>query len=161
MMNRQEALRAGNSRYYTGLACKNGHVADRYAKSGACSICVQQSIKKSNSVHMTVGEMINRNSKLIYLFAQEENFPLIKMNLDCFVSLKFPEANPDHINPFPFKSVRRESTNTFRIRVRVPLEYEAEMLAIGKVLLVPDTLIVPPTPEENQRLFGKAANPGP
>lgn len=34
------ALAAGELRYSTGKRCKNGHLADRYTLSGACTRCL-------------------------------------------------------------------------------------------------------------------------
>jgi len=36
---RKEALAGGYSRYFTGVACVQGHVADRRAKTGECIAC--------------------------------------------------------------------------------------------------------------------------
>jgi hypothetical protein len=147
-MDRQEALRAGATRYNTGKPCKNGHMADRYSRSGACVNCVQANIKKSNAIHVTVGEMINRNSKLIYIFAKESQFPLIKITLDAFISMRFPGVNPEHINSYPFKSVRKEADDTYRVRVRVPLEDVDAMYVYGKQLLAANGPVAPPPPYE-------------
>ena len=37
--SRKEALSAGHKRYFTGIACLRGHVADRRAKTGECLTC--------------------------------------------------------------------------------------------------------------------------
>ena len=37
---RRLALRAGDSKYKTGIPCKSGHVTYRYTASGACSGCI-------------------------------------------------------------------------------------------------------------------------
>lgn len=38
-MTRAEAIKAGVVRYYTGWACKHGHVAPRRRKGKACIVC--------------------------------------------------------------------------------------------------------------------------
>ena len=86
-MNRLEALMSGNPRYDTDKPCKYGHVAQRYARNGGCVTCVHLSAKKCNNNYLTVGEEINSKTKLIYLFARENDFPAIKMSLDCFLAL--------------------------------------------------------------------------
>lgn len=40
-MTRAEALSKGLVKYWTGNPCKNGHVAQRYVKGGACEHCVR------------------------------------------------------------------------------------------------------------------------
>jgi len=45
IITRQEARQRGLKTYFTGVACKNGHVSSRYVQSGTCSAC----IKASNS----------------------------------------------------------------------------------------------------------------
>lgn len=41
IITRQEARAARLTRYYTGLPCKYGHVAQRFAGSSACVVCVR------------------------------------------------------------------------------------------------------------------------
>lgn len=36
---RKEALAIGGKRYFTGVACKQGHVAERRTKTGECLVC--------------------------------------------------------------------------------------------------------------------------
>lgn len=38
-MERKTAIERGLKRYFTGKACKHGHLADRITVSGACSVC--------------------------------------------------------------------------------------------------------------------------
>jgi hypothetical protein len=42
-MTRQEALAAHHNKYFTGLPCKSGHVAERYTQSGTCEMCIKAS----------------------------------------------------------------------------------------------------------------------
>lgn len=39
ILNRAEAMRLGKKRYFTGRACKFGHVAERFVTTGGCSAC--------------------------------------------------------------------------------------------------------------------------
>jgi hypothetical protein len=51
VVSRSEALATGQPRYFTGLACKNGHVGERYTKSKTCCVCgnaASADIKKRN-----------------------------------------------------------------------------------------------------------------
>lgn len=39
-MTKKEARKKGMHKYYTGVPCKNGHLAMRLANSGACTGCI-------------------------------------------------------------------------------------------------------------------------
>ena len=39
LVTRQEAIEGGLPKYFTGEACKNGHVSERQTISGACLAC--------------------------------------------------------------------------------------------------------------------------
>lgn len=47
IVSRQEALRLGLTRYFTGKPCKNGHVDERLAKSRGCLTCRVQFNKEA------------------------------------------------------------------------------------------------------------------
>jgi hypothetical protein len=38
---RSEAFEDGRNTYFTGRACKNGHVAERYVRNGSCMECIR------------------------------------------------------------------------------------------------------------------------
>lgn len=45
LQSRNEALKAGNKRYFTGKSCKHGHVAERFVCTHNCVACVLQTAK--------------------------------------------------------------------------------------------------------------------
>lgn len=45
-----EAKSIGHNLYFTGVACKHGHVTYRYAKDRACSDCVKAKVKRLSTV---------------------------------------------------------------------------------------------------------------
>jgi hypothetical protein len=45
-MTRSEALAAGLTVYFTGIPCKNGHLADRYVRNWTCVVCHAQKAAK-------------------------------------------------------------------------------------------------------------------
>lgn len=47
MITRAEAIRSGASRYFTGVPCKRGHVAERYVASKTCRICADANAQKT------------------------------------------------------------------------------------------------------------------
>lgn len=40
IISRQEAIRLGRNKYFTGRPCKNGHVAERYVQGCICRDCI-------------------------------------------------------------------------------------------------------------------------
>lgn len=44
-----EARRGGYDRYFTGIACKNGHIDERYTSNGVCVSCNANSISRWRS----------------------------------------------------------------------------------------------------------------
>ena len=49
-MERREAKAAGETQYYTGRACKNGHEAGRYTKTGHCVICARDAAARDRAI---------------------------------------------------------------------------------------------------------------
>src|SRR5262245_31817466 len=73
LISRAEALRIGQRFYYTGVECIHGHVARRYASSGACTQCLGRSAalpRVVTSVIETDGlrtvEIRNRSTRGVY-----------------------------------------------------------------------------------------------
>lgn len=48
-MKRQEAIKAGAPRYFTGKPCLHGHVAERYAANKTCVACANATANVSKS----------------------------------------------------------------------------------------------------------------
>ena len=48
-MNRQEAIALGSPRYFTGMACVHGHVAERYTTNKSCCECANATANKTKS----------------------------------------------------------------------------------------------------------------
>jgi hypothetical protein len=69
---RSEALRNGDTIYFTGKQCKAGHFAGRYASTGNCITCVKNAVRKPQykmiRVHVDdieIVEAINTARRLI------------------------------------------------------------------------------------------------
>ncbi len=45
-VTRQHAIGRGLKRYFTGLACLRGHVAERYVLNGGCVECMRQAAEE-------------------------------------------------------------------------------------------------------------------
>jgi hypothetical protein len=42
---KEKAIAEGAVKYFTGIACKNGHISDRYTVNGDCVECVLTRMK--------------------------------------------------------------------------------------------------------------------
>lgn len=120
-MNRREAYEAGLKYYNTGHPCKRGHSADRYVGNGGCVDCLRFSRKRPEGTD--IYSFVENNSKSVKIYVPKDSFELIKMMVDCYISIKFPGVKVDGVNPFPFKRAKFISKNIYRISVTVPLEY--------------------------------------
>ncbi len=49
IISRKDAKVLGLKRYYTGKACPNGHMAERYVSGSGCSSCVKERSKHSKN----------------------------------------------------------------------------------------------------------------
>ncbi|WP_261097664.1 hypothetical protein [Serratia quinivorans] len=49
IITRTEAAKSGLTKYYTGVACRNGHVCERYTVNGACVECNANHTKAQRS----------------------------------------------------------------------------------------------------------------
>lgn len=68
IITRSDALRAGSKTFFTGKACKYGHVAYRYAVSGSCSDCV-----KAANGHPATGHVVPDNKRELQIVEAAEN----------------------------------------------------------------------------------------
>jgi len=50
LLSLNKAREQGNSKYYTGIPCKHGHITYRYTKDRACSECVKLKVKKLSTL---------------------------------------------------------------------------------------------------------------
>lgn len=133
-MERKEAAAAGLKKYNTGRPCRHGHTADRYVDSGACSACLKNMVAIKYAGGAEARMLIADRTKQIFLFAQQETMPTIKMLVDGMISARLPNVAPDAVNPTPFWS-KQVSKETYQIKVRVPNEDVDAAYAMGKLLL--------------------------
>jgi 5-methylcytosine-specific restriction endonuclease McrA len=57
----------GLTRYFTGVACKHGHVAERLVSSRACIVCTQQRLVSYKLKNRTVLLEKKRNAQKLYI----------------------------------------------------------------------------------------------
>lgn len=51
IINRKEAQALGYNKYFTGVHCRNGHLAERYTASGTCSECINGKRKTGSNLN--------------------------------------------------------------------------------------------------------------
>lgn len=51
ILTREQAKRQGKTRFFTGTACRNGHVAERMTKTNKCVMCKRESEKRRRHEH--------------------------------------------------------------------------------------------------------------
>lgn len=49
IISRKEALARGLKRYFTGAACKYGHICERYVRQATCAVCENEKTKKQHA----------------------------------------------------------------------------------------------------------------
>ena len=49
ILTRQDAIKARQTTYYTGVPCKNGHLAKRYTRTSVCAECLHPVFKSTDS----------------------------------------------------------------------------------------------------------------
>jgi hypothetical protein len=57
-ISRNDALRGGLTRYYTGNLCVLGHISERLASSGKCVICNKEMIKNKRKKAKEEGMLV-------------------------------------------------------------------------------------------------------
>jgi hypothetical protein len=94
-MERADAMAAGNTTYFTGRPCKNGHVDYRCTSSGACITCSKASQKKT-----AIKRLLNNPN----YYKQK-----YKINSEIFrqKAAKYREEHPDRIKASAKKSSQK------------------------------------------------------
>ncbi len=46
IISKQDAIRIGLKKYFTGKPCKHGHISHRYIQSNSCMECINENVKK-------------------------------------------------------------------------------------------------------------------
>lgn len=72
--DRKVAIAHNLKTYFTGKPCKNGHLAPRYTKSGACQICVngEPGTHTVEAKEAAAAAMVDKNAKLAAAIAERE-----------------------------------------------------------------------------------------
>ena len=81
IISRKEAISRGLTRYFTGVKCKNGHVAERLVKKYACVDCIKEQKARARKEQTTefLAGVIRRSAKSrVKLRARNKN---IEFNL--------------------------------------------------------------------------------
>ena len=85
IISKKEALVKGLKKYFTGISCKNGHIAEKYIRSGKCILCIKERGKK---YYKTNKEQRSKYGKSHYIKHKKD---IIARNK------KYRKNNPDKI----------------------------------------------------------------
>src|ERR1700740_869422 len=124
-MERYEAMQRGDTKYFTGRACKNGHVAERYTKSGNCSACLLENLQAAVTESAEAKAKFMENTEVIYVFAYDVDFDILKMfiSTQCNVHL---DAGLEAFKE-TFSREKLIADGVYRCKVRVPKAIKADI----------------------------------
>jgi hypothetical protein len=122
---RKQAMIAGENTYFTGKACKNGHLSYRYVQSGACYDCINAARLAPDSATAKSREkrLLEVSTALQAKNLVKENLALVKVRMFpseregvalaayCLAAMRFPSITPDDIDP-RIAPVGREPSGT-------------------------------------------------
>lgn len=108
IITRAKAKAAGLTRYFTGKACKNGHVAERYVSTGSCKDCLRKwegeyfDRDPVRRVHKNAHfkEWRNRPGNREHYVQMCKEWHAANPEQSREVSLKWKEANPDKVKTY-------------------------------------------------------------
>lgn len=88
--SKAEAILAGTKHYYTGLPCKNGHLADRITNSGHCVLC----LKEARNARRKLSPERHRKLQTLYSERNKQKNPERFRELKRQRSRRAREKNP-------------------------------------------------------------------
>ena len=139
-LSRQDALKQGLTRYFTGKPCPLGHVAERLVSTKACSECVREKKHRWNKenpekVAKQRREWVSRNPEK----AKESKSLSQKRNRESANARnrKWAEANRDKLREkdriyrisYPEKGAARQSKRRSAVLQRTPLWADFDKIA--------------------------------
>ena len=84
-LQKQEAIKNGEKKYFTGKPCKHGHIAERYTKDGNCIVCRASQysrdfdkVSKRQKVRRSKPEVKEKNKKTGQIYSQKNKTKLSK-----------------------------------------------------------------------------------
>jgi hypothetical protein len=109
-----EARAVGHNLYFTGVACKHGHLTYRYVKDRACSTCVKNKVKRLSTVGGgNARRWANKTpEQLAVVYARRKNYYYQTQNARLQEKKKSYELNKQ--NPEWLKN-RREKAKVYRL----------------------------------------------
>lgn len=142
-MERYEAMQRGDVKYYTGRACLNGHLSDRYTKSGNCASCLLENLQKAVGETNEEKAKFMENTEVIFLYVYDVDFETVKI----FVSTHC-QANMDSgMEKFKesFVKIKSVGAGISQCRVRVPHAIKADIYKLGEAFMSQHkaTVIIP------------------
>jgi hypothetical protein len=86
LIDRKTAIANGLNKYFTGEPCLNGHVAMRYAQSGACYECIRANVERSRAAYKT--ESVDPLRAAREAFARDAKFVKVRVPLHSLASIR-------------------------------------------------------------------------
>lgn len=133
-----EATEKGLFTYNTGKPCSNGHISDRYTKSGGCIECVKETARMFNARNTSniieTRARLDHETTLINLFVHQNDLLTVKIILDDIVTKECPNLKPGYVNPGQL-SGRQIDLGIYQVKVRVPQHSVKAIMDISKTLL--------------------------
>lgn len=142
IITRAQARHNGLGKYFTGVPCRNGHVAERYTQSGSCEECIRQSraiviSKPAEIIPAIEGEIItpirSERMEIIRRKVQIEETKLTLRAQDLALKAQREQrANVERVE----RMERRQRADTVKsklttvIIVSDPLDYASNFLMI-------------------------------
>lgn len=110
--SRKDAISAGDVRYFTGLKCKRGHIAERFAKSAKCLSCHYE----DNPPKGFYGKSEDHKKKL----AKDRSDRWYKENKDLVKerASRWKKENPDKVAESRRREAEKAKTDPWKISIR-------------------------------------------
>lgn len=104
IITRRMATANGQRKYYTGVACRNGHLAERYTKSGTCAACIALANGRDlGTVSLdrcaardVIADTRNQLSR-IRLLCYQVDAPVVLDSCVAVTLARFPALNAAHV----------------------------------------------------------------
>lgn len=128
IISKKDAEAAGLKKYFTGKACKHGHITYRYVQSSTCAACVGVAVAVTKSPDagairaeaQAVGEVRLKALKQLTeenIRAATVDLPQLKELVGVTVTARFPMLTEDDAYPNKAPTDRTAGTALFRFRV--------------------------------------------
>lgn len=85
IISRKAAFEMGLRRFYTGIPCKHGHVAERFVVNGGCTACVNKSYRHRQNAFSHDLKAFNSSRLWVHSTLQAEELPKLERYLQVCI----------------------------------------------------------------------------